>query len=62
MVVTLLVLVHSEHILGANSFVPLFVFPLNHQNPQLGLIALTVPPVCCMRPLALGPIGQPAFP
>ena len=40
MVVTPLVPVHSEHILGANSLVPLFVLSLNHQNPQLGLIAL----------------------
>jgi hypothetical protein len=40
MVVTPLVPVHSEHILGANSLVSLFVLSLNHHNPQLGLIAL----------------------
>jgi hypothetical protein len=38
-----LVPVHSKHILGANLLVPLFVLSLNHQNPHLGLIALTVP-------------------
>jgi hypothetical protein len=42
MVVTPLVPVYSEHILGANSLVLLFVLSLNHQNPQLGLIALTI--------------------
>jgi hypothetical protein len=44
-VVTPLVPVHSEHILGANSIVPLFVLSLNHQNPKLGLIALTCSPI-----------------
>jgi hypothetical protein len=42
--VTPLVPVHYEHILGANSLVPLFVLSLNRQNPQLGLIALTILP------------------
>jgi hypothetical protein len=42
MVVTPLVPAHSEHILGANLFVPLFVLSLNHQNPLLELIALTI--------------------
>jgi hypothetical protein len=31
----------SEHTLGANLLVSLFVLSLNHQNPQLGLIALS---------------------
>jgi hypothetical protein len=39
-----LVPVHSKHILGANLLVPLFVLSLNHQNPHLGLIALTISP------------------
>jgi hypothetical protein len=41
-VVTPLFHVHSEHILGANLLAHLFVFSLNHQNRQLGLIALTL--------------------
>jgi hypothetical protein len=41
-VVTPLVPVHSKHTLGANLLVPLFVLSLNHQNPHLGLIALTI--------------------
>jgi hypothetical protein len=40
-IVTPLVLVHSKHTLGANLLVPLFVLSLNHQNPHLGLIAVT---------------------
>jgi hypothetical protein len=47
MVESPLVHVHSEHILGENSLVPIFVLSLNHQNPQLGLIALTE--TACMR-------------
>jgi hypothetical protein len=41
-VVTPLISVDSEHTLGANLLVPLFVLPLNHQNPQLGLITLSM--------------------
>jgi hypothetical protein len=39
-----LVPVHFKHILGTNSLVPLFVLSLNHQNPHLWLIALTISP------------------
>jgi hypothetical protein len=39
-----LVPVHSKHILGTNLLVPIFVLSLNHQNPHLGLIALTISP------------------
>ena len=42
--VTPLVTVHSKHTLGAKLLVPLFVLSLNHQNPQLRLIALTISP------------------
>jgi hypothetical protein len=31
----------TEHVLGANLLETLFVLSFNHQNPQLGLIALT---------------------
>jgi hypothetical protein len=43
-VVTPLVHVHSKHTLGVNLLVPLFVLSLNHQNPHLWLIALTISP------------------
>jgi hypothetical protein len=39
--ITPLISVNSEHTLGANLLVPLFVLSLNHQNPQLGLIVLS---------------------
>jgi hypothetical protein len=39
-----LVPIHSKHILETNLLVPLFVLSLNHQNPHLGLIALTISP------------------
>jgi hypothetical protein len=42
--VTPLVPVPSKHILGANLLVSLFVLSLNHQNPHLGFIALTISP------------------
>jgi hypothetical protein len=42
--VTPLVPVHFEHTLGSNLLVPLFVLSLNHQNPHLGLIGLTISP------------------
>jgi hypothetical protein len=39
-----LVPVHSKYIVGTKTLVPLFVLSLNHQNPHLGLIALTISP------------------
>jgi hypothetical protein len=43
-VVTPSISVDFEHTLGVNLLVSLFVLSLNHQNPQLGLTALSISP------------------
>jgi hypothetical protein len=57
-----LVPVHFKHLLGANLLVPLFVLSLNHQNPHLGLIALTHSQAFPDRGLGHHPWGSRSWP